>query len=85
MVRRLSAQGAEAARCADQPFFSVDDWFIGTTPMSAGIPQVIQDLTRQFRYNDIDSLRSLFEQNTVKIACVILEAEAMTPPAPTAS
>ncbi len=24
------------ARCADQPFFSVDDWFIGDTAMSAG-------------------------------------------------
>src|SRR5579863_10048099 len=42
------------ARCADQPFFAVDDWFIGNTPMSAGIPRMIQDLTVQFRYNDID-------------------------------
>lgn len=25
------------AICRDQPFFSTDDWFIGTTPMSAGI------------------------------------------------
>ena len=44
------------ARCGDQPFFSVDDWFIGNTPMSAGIPKVVQDLTVQFRYNDIESL-----------------------------
>ena len=29
------------AICGDQPFFSTDDWFIGTTPMNAGIPQVI--------------------------------------------
>ena len=35
----------ESARCAEQPFFSVDDWFIGTTPMSAGIPKAVQDLT----------------------------------------
>ena len=26
------------ALCGDHPFFSVDDWFIGTTPMDAGIP-----------------------------------------------
>ena len=26
------------AICRDQPFFSTDDWFIGTTAMSAGIP-----------------------------------------------
>src|ERR1700689_2815561 len=25
------------AVCSDQPFFSTDDWFIATTPMSAGI------------------------------------------------
>jgi glutamate-1-semialdehyde 2,1-aminomutase len=68
------------ARCADQPFFSVDDWFIGTTPMSAGIPKVMQDLTIQFRFNDIDSLRLLFEQNPGRIACVILEAATAVEP-----
>ena len=26
------------ACCADHPFFSIDDWFIGTTPMNAGHP-----------------------------------------------
>jgi glutamate-1-semialdehyde 2,1-aminomutase len=70
------------ARCGDQPFFSVDDWFIGTTPMSAGIPQAIQDLTLQFRYNDVDSLRALFEQNPGRIACVILEAATFVEPKP---
>ena len=33
------------AVCADQPFFSTDDWFIGTTPMNAGIPQAVIELT----------------------------------------
>ena len=68
------------ARCADQPFFSVDDWFIGDTPMSAGIPEAVQALTLQFRYNDADSLRALFEQNPGKIACVILEAATAVEP-----
>ena len=27
------------AFCADHPFFSVDDWFIGTTAINAGIPE----------------------------------------------
>src|ERR1041384_6154357 len=31
------------AICADQPFFSTDDWFIGTTAMAAGIPQADRD------------------------------------------
>ncbi|MFD8935816.1 aminotransferase class III-fold pyridoxal phosphate-dependent enzyme, partial [Streptomyces sp. NPDC059578] len=29
---------SRVAICGDHPFLSVDDWFIGTTPMSAGIP-----------------------------------------------
>lgn len=68
------------ARCADHPFFSVDDWFIGNTPMSAGIPQAVRDLTVQFRYNDIESLRLLFEQYPGKIACIMMEAETTTEP-----
>jgi glutamate-1-semialdehyde 2,1-aminomutase len=70
------------ARCADQPFFSVDDWFIGDTPMSAGIPQGVRDLTVQFRYNNIESLQSLFSQHPGKIACVILEAATAVEPQP---
>ena len=36
------------AVCGDQPFFSTDDWFIVTTPMSAGIPEAARQLTVQF-------------------------------------
>jgi len=70
------------AICAQHPFFSVDDWFIGTTAVSAGIPQVIKDLTVKFNYNDMDSARALFAAHPGKIACFILEAERETPPAP---
>lgn len=70
------------AICGDQPFFSTDDWFIGATEMNAGVPQAVIDMTLKFRYNDLESLRSLFEQNPGQIACVLLEAEAIAPPAP---
>jgi glutamate-1-semialdehyde 2,1-aminomutase len=70
------------AVCGDQPFFSVDDWFIGSTPLSAGIPKVTQDLTVKFRYNDLASLEALFRQYPGKISCVILEAETTVTPAP---
>jgi glutamate-1-semialdehyde 2,1-aminomutase len=69
------------AICGDQPFFSTDDWFIGTTELNAGIPHAISDLTLKFRYNDIDGMRGLFDQNPGRIACVLMEAEASTPPA----
>jgi glutamate-1-semialdehyde 2,1-aminomutase len=68
--------------CGDQPFFSTDDWFIGKTEMNAGIPRVISDMTLTFRYNDLGSLRQLFDQYPGQIACVLFEAEAMTPPEP---
>ncbi|APO71734.1 glutamate-1-semialdehyde 2,1-aminomutase protein (plasmid) [Rhizobium gallicum] len=61
------------ARCADHPFFSTDDWFIGTTPMNAGIPKAVRDMTLSFCYNEIDSAKALFEQHPGKIAAVILE------------
>lgn len=68
------------AICRDHPFFSVDDWFIGTTAMDAGIPQAIKDLTVSFRYNDIGSLDQLFAKHPGQIACVILEPEKNDPP-----
>jgi glutamate-1-semialdehyde 2,1-aminomutase len=69
------------AICGDHPFFSTDDWFIGTTEMNAGIPGVITRLTLKFNYNDIESLRCLFDQYPNQIACVVMEAEASVPPA----
>ncbi len=68
------------AICGDHPFFSVDDWFIGTTAMSAGIPKIIQELTVKFNYNDLESLRRLFQEYPEKIACVVMEAETTDPP-----
>jgi len=69
------------AICGDQPFFSIDDWFIGTTEMNAGIPHAIIELTLKFPYNDLDALRELFDRHPGRIACVLMEAEAATPPA----
>jgi glutamate-1-semialdehyde 2,1-aminomutase len=68
------------AICGDHPFFSVDDWFIGTTAMAAGIPQSTRELTVKFHYNGIASVKELFDRYPRKIACVILEAEKYDPP-----
>ncbi len=68
------------ALCGDHPFFSTDDWFIGTTAMNAGIPEAIKSLTVSFRYNDLDSVRALFEKYPDRIAAVILEPARMEEP-----
>ena len=61
------------ACCADHPFFSVDDWFIGTTAMNAGIPEAVRQLTVTFRYNDLASAEALFDRHSGRIAALILE------------
>jgi len=68
------------AICADHPFFSVDDWFIGSTIINSGIPAAIQDLTVKFHYNDIASVESLFEKHAGRIACLILEPVTVDEP-----
>ncbi len=68
------------ALCVDHPFFSYDDWFIGTTEFDAGIPDAHKELTVTFRYNDAAGLRELFARHPGRIACVILEAEKSDPP-----
>jgi len=61
------------AVCADHPFFSCDDWFIGTTELNAGIPRPYRELTTSFRYNDLESAKDLFERHPGRIAGLILE------------
>ncbi|KAB2700179.1 glutamate-1-semialdehyde 2,1-aminomutase [Ochrobactrum sp. Kaboul] len=61
------------ACCGDHPFFSTDDWFIGTTKMNAGIPASVSALTATFRYNDLGSVKALFEDYPGRIAAIILE------------
>ncbi len=62
------------AICGDHPFFSYNDWFIGTTAMDGGILPEDKAFTLSFRYNDLDSLAALFAQHPNRIACVMLEA-----------
>lgn len=61
------------ARCREHSFFSYDDWFIGSTVMDAGVPEDIKNLTLQFSFNDINSVKSLFEKYKGEIAALIME------------
>lgn len=66
------------AVCAEQPFISFDDWFIGSTAVQRGIPQEHYTLTLKFNYNNIDSLKSLFDQYPDQIAGIIMEPVTST-------
>lgn len=61
------------AICSDSPFFSYDDWFIGTTAMDGGIPELATATTLRFQYNRIETLEALFDARPNRIACVMLE------------
>jgi glutamate-1-semialdehyde 2,1-aminomutase len=69
------------ARCEQHPFFSFDDWFIGSTPITKGIPAETIAQTKMFKYNDIKSLERLVEEFPNQISCVILEPAATECPA----
>ncbi|WP_280781421.1 glutamate-1-semialdehyde 2,1-aminomutase [Rhodococcus opacus] len=70
--------GRELVAVCDQPFFSVDDWFIGTTAMNSGVPSDVAAKTRGFRFNDLNSLVSVFDENPHRVACVVMEAATAT-------
>ncbi|MEA2494986.1 MAG: glutamate-semialdehyde -aminomutase [Thermoleophilaceae bacterium] len=57
----------------EHPFFSVNDWFIGTTAMHAGVPDEISALTISFPYNDIEAVEQLVTEHPGQIAALMLE------------
>ena len=69
-----AATGRDMVAVAGQPFFSTDDWFIGSTAMNAGIPDETRRATVRFAFNDLDSLRAVFAQHPGRIAAVFTEA-----------
>lgn len=57
------------------PFYSYDDWFIGSTVTNHGVPFEISGLTVSFKHCSPESLLELFEKYPGQIAAVITEPE----------
>lgn len=49
------------------------DWYIGSTARSLGVPAATRELTHSFAFNDIASLEKLFTDYPGQIAAVIME------------
>lgn len=47
-------------------------WHDWSTPRPAGVPTLHRKDTLEFEYNNLDSLRTLFEENKEQIACVLM-------------
>jgi glutamate-1-semialdehyde 2,1-aminomutase len=80
-LARAHTGRAKVAICAQHPFFSYDDWFIGSTKCPAGVPDPFRDLTVSFNYNDIESAREMFARNKGQVAALILEPVKFDRPA----
>jgi len=64
-------------RPSNHPFYSYDDWFIGTTPCDYGIPDEIKGLTLTFDSMKPDTLQALVEKYPNQIAAVITEPDSI--------
>jgi len=68
-------------KCKDNPFLSIDDWFISTTPMDNGVDNQSSSKIKDFIYNDIEDFKNTINRyENDGIACVILEPASTTEP-----
>lgn len=51
------------------------DWYVVTTPRSAGVPEALRPLTQTFLYNDVESLEAVASAHKGRIAAVVLEVQ----------
>ncbi|WP_051416424.1 glutamate-1-semialdehyde 2,1-aminomutase [Asinibacterium sp. OR53] len=72
-LSRAYTNRTHVAVCKQHPFFSIHDWFIGSTNMNAGVIESERQYTIGFDYNDIEGVKKMFDQYHNKIACLILE------------
>lgn len=56
------------------------DWYIGATARSKGVPGAVAELTTAVPYNDIGAMQSAFDAHPGEIAAVIMEAATFEPP-----
>lgn len=59
--------------CKQHPFFSYDDWFIASTPLTLGIPAGVSSQIIGFDYGDLEQVQKLLVENEGEIAAILLE------------
>ena len=57
------------------------DWYIGSTSRSLGVPDAVRRLTLSCAYNNLAAMQEAFHANPAEIACVILEPATFDAPA----
>jgi glutamate-1-semialdehyde-2,1-aminomutase len=54
-------------------YHGMQDWYIASTENDSGIPKGIKEYIKKFKYNNIDSLKQIIEDNKNNVAAVIME------------
>ena len=70
----------DVAVCSDQPFCSAGEWFIGVTPMAAGIADAISELTLPLCYGDLTAAERLLQRYDGQSAGLIPEPTTQEAP-----
>jgi len=69
-VARASTGKDHVACCG---YHGWQDWYIGSTTRSAGVPQAVRALTHPFAYNDPEALEKVLAEHPGQFAAVIME------------
>lgn len=69
-VARAYTQRERVAVCG---YHGWQDWYIGSTSRSLGVPAAVRELTHTFSYNDLTSVQKLLEKYPKQFAAIILE------------
>jgi len=69
-VARASTGRDRVAVCG---YHGWQDWYIGSTTRDLGVPECVKELTHNFVYNDIESLKCLMDKYPAEFSAVILE------------
>jgi len=77
---RLARAYAKRDHIAVCGYHGWQDWYIGTTSRSLGVPEATRKLTHKFTFNDLDSLRAIFKEWPGQVAAVMMEPMNMTEP-----
>lgn len=77
---RLARAVTGRDRIAQCGYHGWHEWCVGQTLRNAGVPRAVRDLTHQWKYNDLASLRLLFEAHPGEFACVVMEPVGVEEP-----
>lgn len=79
---RLARAHTGRDRIAVGGYHGWQDWYVGSTTRSKGVPEAVRGLTHRFPWGDLDALRALLQSHRGEFAAVIMEPMTVAEPAP---